>query len=133
MKKGFCGDIEKMTSENTNFRKILYTAEHLQLVVMSLLPSEDIGLETHPDNDQFLRFEAGDGKVIINDTKYLVHSGDVVIVPAGSQHNVINTSSENPLKLYTIYTPPHHQDGMVRLTKEEAVKDDPEFDGKTTE
>ncbi len=133
MKKGFFGDIEKLTLENTNFRKILYTAEHLQLVVMSLLPSEDIGLETHPDNDQFLRFERGDGKVIINDKKYLVHDGDVVIVPAGSEHNVINTSSEHPLKLYTIYTPPHHQDGMIRKTKEEAIKDDPEFDGKTTE
>lgn len=133
MKKGFFGDIEKMTLENENFRKVLYTAEHLQLVVMSLLPGQDIGMETHPDNDQFLRFEKGDGKVIINETKYLVHSGDVVIVPAGCQHNVINTSSEHPLKLYTIYAPPHHQDGMVRKTKEEAVKDDPEFDGKTTE
>lgn len=133
MKKGYFGDIEKLTLENTNFRKILYTAEHLQLVVMSLGPSEDIGLETHPGNDQFLRFEKGDGKVIINETKYLVHDGDVVIVPAGSEHNVINTSSENPLKLYTIYTPPHHKDGMARQTKEEALKDDPEFDGKTTE
>lgn len=133
MKKGYHADIEKLTLENNNFRKVLYTAEHLQLVVMSLKPGEDIGLETHPDNDQFLRFEKGDGKVIINDTKYLVHDGDVVIVPAGSQHNVINTSSENTLQLYTIYTPPHHADGMVRQTKEEAIKDDPEFDGKTTE
>lgn len=133
MKKGYSGDIEKITLENTNFRKVVYTAEHLQLVVMSLPPNEAIGQEAHPDNDQFLRFEKGKGKVIINETTYSVQSGDVVIVPAGSHHNVINTSSENPLQLYTIYTPPHHQDGVIRKTKEETIKDSPEFDGKTTE
>jgi mannose-6-phosphate isomerase-like protein (cupin superfamily) len=133
MKKGYSADIEKLTLENTNFRKVLYTAKHSQLVIMSLLPNQEIGMETHPDNDQFLRFEAGDGKVIIDETEHTVHDGSVVIVPAGSKHNVINTSSENHLKLYTLYAPPHHQDGMVRQTKEEAVKDDPEFDGKTTE
>ncbi len=133
MKKGYHTNIEQLTIENTNFRKVLCTGEHSQLVIMSLLPNEEIGMETHPDNDQFLRFEKGEGKVIINDTEYLVNNGSVVIVPAGSKHNVINTSSEDPLKLYTLYSPPHHQDGMVRQTKEEAVKDDPEFDGKTTE
>ena len=133
MKKGYKGSIEKLTLENENFRHVLYTAEHCQLVLMSLLPGEEIGMEVHSGNDQFFRFEKGEGKVIINETEYLVKDGDAVIVPQGANHNVINTSQTEPLKLYTLYSPAHHQDGMVRKTKAEAVADDPEFAGVTTE
>lgn len=133
MKKGYKGNIEQHTLENENFRKVLYTAEHSQLVLMSLKPGEEIGSEVHADGDQFFRFEKGEGKVIINETEYLVGDGDAVIVPAGAQHNVINTSSTQNLKLYTIYAPPHHLDGIERQTKEDAKKNSPEFDGKTTE
>lgn len=133
MKKGYYGNIEKLTLANENFRQVLYTAEHCQLVLMSLLPGEEIGLETHAGNDQFLRFEKGEGKVLIDETEYVVGDGDSVIVPAGSKHNVINTSSTDDLKLYTIYAPAHHKDGMVRATRALAIADDPEFDGKTTE
>jgi mannose-6-phosphate isomerase-like protein (cupin superfamily) len=133
MKKGFKQNIEKATLENTNFRKVLYTAEHSQLVLMSLRSNEEIGSEVHPDNDQFFRFESGEGKVIINETAYEVTDGDACIVPAGSQHNVINTSETKELKLYTIYSPAHHKDRIVRATKQEAEADAPEFDGVTTE
>ncbi len=131
--KGFFGHIEKDTLENENFRKVLYTAKHCQLVLMSLQPNEEIGMEVHPDNDQFFRFEKGTGKVIIDGNEYNVTDGDAIIVPSGAEHNVINTSSDEPLKLYTIYAPPHHQDGVVRATKAEAELNSPEFDGKTTE
>jgi mannose-6-phosphate isomerase-like protein (cupin superfamily) len=133
MKKGYKDNIEKLTLENENFRHVLYTAKNCQLVLMSLLPGEEIGMEVHEGNDQFFRFEKGEGKVIINETEYLVKDGDAVIVPQGAHHNVINTSQTEPLKLYTLYSPPHHQDGMVRKTKAEAVADDPEFAGVTTE
>jgi len=133
MKKGFKQNIEKETLENTNFRKVLYTAAHSQLVLMCLKPNEEIGSEVHPDNDQFFRFESGMGKVVINETSYEVTDGDAVVVPAGSQHNVVNTSSDKELKLYTIYSPAHHKDGVVRATKIEAETDGPEFDGVTTE
>ncbi len=131
--KGFNANIEKETLENNNFRKVLYTAKHCQLVLMSLLPKEEIGMEVHTDNDQFFRFEKGQGEVIIDGNKYEVGDGSAIIVPSGSQHNVINTSDTEPLKLYTIYSPAHHQDGVVRLTKAEAEANGPEFDGKTTE
>lgn len=133
MKKGFKGNIEESTIANDNFRKVLYTAEHCQLVLMSLLPGEEIGMEVHPDNDQFFRFEKGQGKVIINETEYEVSDGDAVIVPAGANHNVICTSDTESLKLYTIYSPAHHKDGIVRTTKEEAVSNEAGFDGTTTE
>jgi mannose-6-phosphate isomerase-like protein (cupin superfamily) len=133
MKKGYKGNIETLTLENENFRKVLYTAQHCQLVLMSLLPGEEIGMEIHEGNDQFLRFEKGMGKVIIDGTEYIVTDGDAVVVPSGANHNVINTSDTEELKLYTIYSPAHHKDGMVRKTKEEAVASDPEFDGVTTE
>lgn len=133
MKKGFKQNIEQATLENTNFRKVLYTSTHSQLVLMCLQPKEEIGSEVHPDNDQFFRFESGNGEVIINETTYDVSSGDAVIVPAGSKHNVINTSADDELKLYTIYSPAHHKDGIVRATKAEAEADGPEFDGATTE
>jgi mannose-6-phosphate isomerase-like protein (cupin superfamily) len=135
MKKGYKDNIEELTRNNDNFRKVLYTGHNCQLVLMSLLPSEEIGKEVHEENDQFFRFESGTGKVIINETEYAVKDGDAVIVPMGAEHNVINTSQTEPLKLYTIYTPPHHRDGVIRKTKAEAEdpKNEEEFDGVTTE
>ncbi len=133
MKKGYKDNIEKLTIENKNFRKVIYTVEHCQLVLMSLEPGEEIGLETHQDGDQFFRFEQGQGKVVINETEYIVGDGDSVIVPAGAAHNVVNTGVSEALKLYTIYAPPHHQDGITRFTRKEAMSDGPEFDGATTE
>ncbi|MDQ5954627.1 MAG: hypothetical protein QG583_555 [Patescibacteria group bacterium] len=132
MKKGYKGNIEKLTEENNNFRHVLYTGEHSQLVLMTLQKGEEIGEETHTENDQFFRFENGMGKVIINETTYEVGAGDAVIIPVGAKHNIINIG-ENPLKLYTIYAPAHHKDGVIRSTKKEAENDSPEFDGITTE
>ncbi len=132
MKKGYKDNIENLTKENNNFRKVLYTGEESQLVLMSLLPGEEIGNEVHPENDQFFRFEAGVGKVVINGLEYEVSDGDAVVVPKGSQHNVINTG-ETSLKLYTIYSPAHHKDGIIRTTKAEALSNEEEFDGKTSE
>jgi len=131
--KGFHTNIEKDTLQNSNFRKVLYTAKHSQLVLMSLKPMEDIGMEVHPDNDQFFRFESGKGKCIIDGNEYEIENGVAILVPAGAQHNIINTSNAEELKLYTIYAPAHHQDGVIRATKQEAEADSPEFDGKTTE
>ena len=131
--KGYVINIEKETIENVNFRKVLYTAKNSQLVAMNLKPKEEIGMEVHPDNDQFFRFEKGRGKMIIDVNEYGVADGSAVIVPAGSHHNVINVSESEPLKLYTIYSPSHHKDGVVRLTKEEAEANSPEFDGNTSE
>ena len=131
--KGYSINIEEETLTNTNFRKVLYTGKHSQLVLMSLLPNEEIGLEVHPDNDQFFRFEKGQGKCIIDGNEYLVSDGFAVVVPAGAQHNVINMSTTDDLKLYTIYSPANHLDGIVRATKSEAEANDPEFDGVTTE
>jgi mannose-6-phosphate isomerase-like protein (cupin superfamily) len=131
--KGFCSNIEKETLENDNFRKVLYTGKHSQLVLMSLAPNEEIGTEVHPDNDQFFRIEKGQGKVIIDGNEYEVKDGFAVVVPCGAQHNVINVSATESLKLYTIYSPAHHKDGVVRATKVEAEANGPEFDGKTTE
>lgn len=131
--KGFKTGIEKETSYNYNFRKVLYTGKHMQLVLMSLKPGEEIGAEIHKDNDQFFRFESGSGKCLIDGNEYKVKDGDVIVIPAGAKHNIINVDSKTELKMYTIYAPPHHKDGIVRTTKEEAEKDGPEFDGKTTE
>ena len=135
MAKGFCSNIENDTLGNENFRKVVYTAKHCQLVLMSLAPSEEIGMEVHKDNDQFFRFEKGQGKVFIDGNEYDVVDGSAVVIPAGSEHNVVNTSATDSLKMYTIYSPAHHKDGVVRATKAEA--EDPvneeEFDGKTTE
>ncbi|MCC6198769.1 cupin domain-containing protein [Candidatus Nomurabacteria bacterium] len=132
MKKGYHANIEQLTKENTTFRKVLYTGAHLQLVLMTLQSAEEIGLEVHEENDQFFRFESGLGTVLVGETEYMVGDGDTVIVPAGTQHNVMNTGSE-PLKLYTIYSPAHHKDGIVRATKAEAEASEEEFDGATTE
>ncbi len=130
--RGFNTNIEKETLENTNFRKVLYTGKHSQLVLMSLKPNEEIGMEVHTDNDQFFRIESGHGKCIIDGNSYDLIDGSVIIVPSGAEHNVINTSDTEDLKLYTIYSPAHHKDGIVKATKEEA-ENGPEFDGKTTE
>jgi mannose-6-phosphate isomerase-like protein (cupin superfamily) len=132
MKKGYKENIEKLTIENNNFRKVLYTGEQIQLVLMSLKPGEDIGFEVHNDNDQFFRFDEGKGKVVINETEYEVEDGDAVIVPKGANHNVINNSNSD-LKFYTIYAPSHHKDQIVRVTKEEAIANEEDFDGVTTE
>ncbi len=131
--KGFNTNIEQGTVENSDFRRVLYTGKHSQLVLMSLQPKEEIGLETHLENDQFLRFEGGHGAVFIDDNRYEVRDGDAVIVPAGARHNVVNLSDTEKLRLYTIYSPPHHIDGTVHPTKEAAEANDEEYDGKTTE
>jgi len=131
--KGFNANIEKETIENTNFRKVLYTGKHCQLVLMSLKPLEEIGMEVHTGNDQFFRFEKGNGKVFIDGNEYEVSDGSAIIVPSGAEHNVINVSETEDLKLYTIYSPAHHQDGVVRAIKAEAEANGTEFDGKTTE
>lgn len=131
--QGFNANIEKDTLENGNYRKVLYTGKHSQLVLMSLKPQEEIGMETHLENDQFFRIEKGDGKCIIDGNEYALKDGVAIIVPAGAQHNVINTSATDDLKLYTIYSPAHHKDGIVRATKEEAEQNEAEFDGMTTE
>ncbi len=131
--KGYHNNIEKLTLANNDFRHVLYTGKNSQLVLMSLKPNEEIGMEAHNENDQFFRFEKGEGKVVIDGNEYIVGDGDAVIVPMGAEHNVINTSATETLKLYTIYSPAHHKDGVVRATREEATKDGPEFDGMTTE
>ncbi len=133
MKKGYKVPIEALTLENTNFRKVLYTGAHMQLVLMSLLPKEDIGMEIHKENDQFFRFESGTGKVVIEGNEYEVGDGDVVIVPAGAEHNVVNESEIEPMRFYTIYAPSHHKDGIVRATKQDAIDNEEDFDGKTSE
>jgi len=131
--KGYTINIEEETIANKNFRKVLYTAKHMQLVLMSLKPNEEIGMETHPENDQFFRFEQGIGKCIIDGNEYEVKDGSAVIIPAGSKHNVVNTSDTEELKMYTIYSPAHHKDGIIRATKADAEAQDEEFDGMTTE
>ena len=118
---GFHADIEAETISNTNFRKVLFTGAHCQLVVMNLQPSEDIGMEVHHNVDQFFRFEAGEGKAILNGEEVVFKANDVVIVPAGTNHNIMNTSSTEPLKLYTIYSPANHPEGTVHATKADAV------------
>ena len=131
--KGFKSNIEKDTLDNTNFRKVVYTGKQLQLVLMSLKGGEEIGEETHRDTDQFFRFESGTGKCIIDNTEYLVKDGDVIVVPSGSKHNVINIDSKTELKMYTLYAPPNHKYDTIRATKEDAEKYEENFDGKTTE
>lgn len=131
--QGYKGNIEELTQANENFRQVLYTGKNCQLVLMTLQPSEDIGMEVHHENDQFFRFEAGEGKVVIDGNEYEVRDGDAVIVPAGAEHNIINVSSSLPLKMYTIYSPPHHKDQIVRKTKREAMENEADFEGQTTE
>jgi mannose-6-phosphate isomerase-like protein (cupin superfamily) len=131
--KGCVINLEKETRKNTDFRRVLYTGKHSQIVLMSLKPGEEIGEETHEDVDQFFRFEGGEGKVIIDGVEHRIKDGNGVIVPAGARHNVVNTYKHANLKLYTIYSPPEHQDGVIRHTKREAIASEEHFDGRTTE
>jgi len=130
--KGFITNIEQDTENNNFFRKVIFTAKYSQLVLMSLKPGEEIGKEVHNNLDQFFRFEEGKGKVVIEKTEFPVEDGSAVVIPAGTEHNIINTSLQEPLKLYTIYSPPNHQDGTIHKTKEEAEASDEHFDGKTS-
>ena len=130
--KGYVENIEKATVENTNFRKVLYTAKNMQLVLMSLKPGEDIGEEVHT-LDQFIRIEAGEGKAVLDGTEHEIADGSAIVVPAGTKHNFINTATDAEMKLYTIYAPPEHQDQVQRATKQEAMEQEEHFDGKTTE
>jgi len=127
--RGFIANIEKETENNDFFRKVLFTANYSQLVLMSLKPGEEIGEEVH-GLDQFFRFEEGEGKVILEREEFEVKAGYAAVIPAGTKHNVINISSDKALKLYTIYSPPNHQDGTIHKNKEEAVEE--HFDGKTS-
>lgn len=130
--KGYIINLEEAAEGNDNFRKVLYTGKHSQLVLMSLKPGEEIGEETH-ELDQFIRIEAGKGKVVLDGSEYEVEDDFGIVIPATMKHNVINTSDE-PLKLYSIYSPPEHKDGIIHVTKDEAEADtDHEFDGKITE
>lgn len=133
--KGYVTNIEQQTLENINFRKVLYTAEHSQLVLMSLKPGEDIGAETH-ELDQFIRIEEGSGHTDLAGEEYSITAGSAIVVPAGTRHNIVNTGATE-MKLYTLYSPPNHRDGIVHATKEDAERDEKNdadhFDGKTTE
>ena len=131
--KGYSVALESETLKNSDFRRVLYTGKHSQLVLMSLAPGEEIGMEAHPHLDQFFRFEKGEGKVFIDGSEYKVKDGSGVIVPAGAKHNVVNTSKKEALKLYTIYSPPEHIDKTVRRTKKDAEAMPEEYDGKPTE
>jgi mannose-6-phosphate isomerase-like protein (cupin superfamily) len=130
--KGYVVDIEKVTKENKNFRKVLYTAKNSQLVVMSLRPGEEIGEEVH-ELDQFIRVEKGKGKAVLDGVEHKIEDDYAIVIPAGARHNIINTSKDKEMKLYTIYSPPEHRDGVVHRTKDDAIADDEHFDGKTTE
>lgn len=130
--KGFVDDIDRLTVENKDFRRVLYTGKHLQLVLMALRPGEEIGEEVHDDHDQFFRIEKGEGEVWIDGQRTKIKADDAIIVPAGARHNVINTGDKK-LKLYTVYGPPDHKDGIVRATKAEAEASEEHFDGTTTE
>jgi mannose-6-phosphate isomerase-like protein (cupin superfamily) len=130
--KGYVVDIEKATKENKNYRKVLYTAKNSQLVVMSLRPGEDIGEEMH-DLDQFIRIEKGKGKAVLDGAEHKIEDDYAVVIPSGTRHNIINTSNDEEMKLYSVYSPPEHRDGVVHKTKADALADDEEFDGRTTE
>jgi mannose-6-phosphate isomerase-like protein (cupin superfamily) len=130
--KGFVSDIEELAEKNDDFRHVIYTGKHLQLVLMSLLPGEDIGEEVHDNRDQFFRIEKGKGEVLIDGKVSKIKSDDAIVVPAGARHNITNTG-DKPLRLYTLYGPPNHQDGFVAATKSQAAKSNERFDGRPTE
>lgn len=130
--RGYVANIEALTESNTDFRRVLYTGRNLQLVLMALRSGEEIGAETHADRDQFFRVEAGAGDVWIDGVKTAVKADDAFIVPAGAQHNVVNSGAET-LRVYTIYGPPEHRDGVIHATKADAEAHEEHFDGKTTE
>jgi len=124
---GYVANIEEKTEQNSNFRKVLYTGQHSQLVIMSLDPKEEIGMEVHEIVDQFLRVESGEGRAILNGEKHDISDGFAIIVPAGVKHNIINTSSKKKLKLYTVYSPAHHRDKTVHNTKKAALEDTKDY------
>ncbi len=130
--KGFIDDIANLATGNVAFRRVLYTGQHLQLVLMTLKPGQEIGAETHKGNDQFFRIEKGRGEVWIDGKSTKIKRDDAVLVPAGACHNIVNTGSKS-LRFYTLYSPPHHQDGVLRETKADAEARPEHFDGKTTE
>ena len=130
--KGYIADIEELTEENKDFRRVLYTGKKMQLVLMALQPGEEIDEEVHEDRDQFFRIEEGEGEVVIDGTRTPVKEDHAIIVPAGARHNLINTGDE-PLLLYTLYAPPEHRDDLVQKTKKDAESQEEHFDGKTTE
>ena len=130
--KGFVADIEELTEENSDFRRVLYTGKNLQLVLMSIEPGGEIGEEVHGDRDQFFRVEKGEGEVVIDGHRSKIKGDDAIIVPAGARHNIMNTG-DKPLRLYTLYAPPEHRDGTVHATKADAASSKEHFDGKTTE
>lgn len=129
---GYVAEIEELTGKNSDFRKVLYTGKHLQLVLMALKPGEDIGLETHKTHDQFFRIEKGQGEFMIDGIRHKVKGGDGIIIPAGAKHNVTNTGDKR-LRLYTLYGPPNHVDALVQASKAEAVASHEKFDGVATE
>ena len=129
--KGYVQNIESISVKNENFRQVLYTAKNCQLVVMALNPKEEIGMEVH-ELDQFFRVEEGIGEAVLDGIHKMISAGFAVLVPAGDKHNIINTGT-TPMKLYTLYSPPNHRDGVIHKTRAEAEKDDEQFDGKTTE
>ena len=128
--KGFVDDIEKLTKENSDFRRVLYTGKYVQLVLMALQPGEEIGEEVHEDGDQFFRVEDGEGVVVIDGTRHEIEDDDAIVVPAGARHNVINTG-DKPLRFYTLYGPPEHRDGVIHKTRADVT--DEHFDGRTSE
>ncbi len=130
--KGYVVNIEDATKENENFRKVLYTSKNSQLVVMAIQPGEDIGEEVH-DLDQFIRLEEGKGKAVLDDVEHEIEDDWAVVIPAGTKHNIINTSDDEVMKLYSIYSPPEHKDGVVHATKADAEANEEHFDGNTTE
>lgn len=130
--RGFVDDIETITEQNPDFRRVLYTGSHLQLVLMSITPGDEIGEEVHPDRDQFFRVETGKGEVWIDGHRTNIKSAFAIVVPAGARHNIRNTG-ETPLKVYTLYGPPEHVDGTVHATRADALASKEHFDGRTTE
>ena len=131
--KGYIGNIEEVTKNNNNFRTVIYTAKNSQLVVMSLTPGEDIGEEVH-ELDQFIRIEQGTGKTILDGVEHAIEDDFAIVIPAGTRHNIINTSNNEDMKLYSVYSPPEHRNGVVHVTKKEAMANESDhFDGKTTE
>ncbi len=130
--QGFIDNIETLTTGNTDFRRVIYTGKHLQLVLMALKPGEEIGEEVHADHDQFFRIESGSGEVLIDGRRTPIKDDDAILVPAGARHNVFNTG-EASLTLYTLYGPPEHHEGVVRATRAEAEAKEEHFDGTTTE
>lgn len=133
--KGFKNNLERETLDNSNFHKVLYTGVNSQLVLMSLKPGEEVGLEVHPESDQFVRIEQGRGRCVIEDSEYNIEDGSGIVIPAGAEHNIVNTSTTEELKLYTLYSPPNLKDGTIHKTKEdhEENMEMSEFDGATTE